>query len=101
MCLVWHIDDSIPNNANEKHPKVALEQADGLNQLAISTSGSGDAGDPYPGTTDNRTFTSVSKPNSRSYAGQNTNVSVTQISSSGPSMTMRITVKTPATEAKL
>ncbi|OGM40719.1 hypothetical protein ABOM_011039 [Aspergillus bombycis] len=88
--IIWHIDDSQGDNSDETHYLVAMEQADGLNQLATSTSGRGDAGDPYPGATDNRSFTNTSRPNSQSYSGQATGVSVTNISAAAASMTMDI-----------
>ncbi|PYH99772.1 M6 metalloprotease [Aspergillus ellipticus CBS 707.79] len=89
---IWHIDESKPDNSDETHYQIALEQADGLNQLATSTAGRGDAGDPYPGTTNNRSFTNTSTPNSQSYAGRVTGVSITNISDVAASMTMDITV---------
>lgn len=96
--LIWHIDDSIAGNTNENHYKVALEQADGLRHLEDLTN-RGDAGDAYPGSTDNRAFTAASTPNSNSYAGTPTSVAVTQISDSGPSMTARVSVTGQAVPA--
>jgi immune inhibitor A len=78
---------------NENHPKVGLMQADGLEQLKTSTAGRGDPGDPFPGSNKNTAFTSTSKPNSKSYAGEDTLVTITNISASAPTMTMNITVK--------
>jgi immune inhibitor A len=89
---VWHIDDSKDNNKDENHPKVGLVQADGLDHLQSKTNG-GDAGDPFPGTANFRTFTSTSNPNSKSYVGEDTFVSITSISPSSSTMTMEITVK--------
>ena len=73
-------------------------QADGLNQLAISTAGRGDAGDPFPGSSNNTAFTFTSNPSSKSYAGGDTTVEITNISNSATTMTMDITVRsfTPA-----
>ncbi|KAK9481983.1 immune inhibitor A peptidase M6-domain-containing protein [Lipomyces starkeyi] len=90
--LVWHIDDSQDDNHIETHYKVGLMQADGLNQLATSTAGRGDAGDSFPGSSDNTSFTSISSPNSRSYAGQDTRVSITKISPASAAMAMEIAV---------
>ena len=90
--LIWHIDESISANSNEAHPKVALKQADGLKQLEAGTN-RGDAGDPYPGTTNNKTFNKSSNPNSKSYAGSDTCVGVTEIGASAATMSARLSVK--------
>jgi immune inhibitor A len=89
--LVWHIDEAIATNSNEDHPKVALEQADGLRHLEHRTN-RGDAGDAYPGSSDNRAFTASSTPNSRSYGNMDTCVSITAISDSSPVMTVNLKV---------
>ncbi len=64
--LVWHIDetaDRFAANADDSGRLVDLEEADGLDQLDNKTS-SGDAGDPYPGSTDNFTFGPGTDPGS-------------------------------------
>jgi immune inhibitor A len=70
-------------------------QSDGLNQLATKTGGRGDAGDPFPGSTNNRSFMATSNPNSKGYNGRDSFVSITNISSASPAMTMNITVRPP------
>jgi immune inhibitor A len=81
--LIWHIDDSISGNSNEIHPRVALVQADGHKDLE-NGSNRGDAGDPYPGASDNRSFTLDTTPSSRSYAGVDTCVKLTIHGENGP-----------------
>jgi len=67
--LIWHIDADVSDNNNECYPggpscanshyKVALVQADNLYDLEkdVNNGGNrGDTGDPYPGSTNNRTF---------------------------------------------
>lgn len=71
---------------------IKLIQADGLDQLKQNNSGQGDAGDVFPGATDNRTFNSISKPNSKSYSGADSYVSVTNIPPPSTTMTLNITV---------
>ncbi|MBK7140821.1 MAG: M6 family metalloprotease domain-containing protein [bacterium] len=67
LCI-YHIDQAAGSNNNEARYMVALEQADGLNSLA--TLGSrGDAGDVWPGATDNRNFHNLSVPNSKTNIG--------------------------------
>jgi immune inhibitor A len=100
--LIYHVDESISDNvANEHewypgytdsgHYKVALEQADSLWQLEKNIN-RGNNGDPYPGYYNRRTFNSSSTPNSKSYAGTQTYVGVTNISNSGDTMTCNFSI---------
>ncbi len=99
LCI-YHIDESQSGNNNQWYPghtsyghyKVAFEQADGLWELERILS-SGNAGDPYPGSGDNRTFGSLSAPDSRDYSGGKTSVAVTAISNSGPTMSANFSVQ--------
>lgn len=97
--LVYHIDEAISSNDNENHPKVALLQADGLKQLNTAAN-RGDAGDPYPGSSNNVTFNSTSNPNSKSYGNMDTCVSISNISAAGATMAARIAVKCKTKEIK-
>jgi hypothetical protein len=84
--LIWHIDENASDNNHQWYPgytdsghhKVALGQADNLWELEKKLD-YGDPGDPYPGSFLNRNFKSSSSPNSRSYAGGETYVFVTNI----------------------
>jgi immune inhibitor A len=89
--LLWHIDDSTDDNSNENHYKVALVQADGLRQLELRKD-AGNAGDPFPGSSDNRTFDGGSSPDSKSYAGADTHVAVREISDPAAVMTAALDV---------
>jgi immune inhibitor A len=89
--LIWHIDETTSTNTNEAHYKVALVQADNNKDLEAA-SNRGDAGDPYPGTSNNSAFTKSSAPNSMSYAGQDTCVAITSISAPSAVMTANIRV---------
>jgi|GEM_PF-3467746 len=98
--LIWHVDPAITNNNRECYPggplcslqhyKVALIQADNRYDLERNIN-YGDAGDPYPGSSNNRTFNASSTPNSNLYDGSPSNVSVTNISDPGPIMTTTLT----------
>lgn len=90
--LICHVDESVSGNSDENHPLVAVEQADGLNELA--NGGGSDSGDPWPGSTTNRNFTGSSNPNSHDYAGNSTQVSVKNISNSAVTMTADVEVET-------
>ena len=93
--LIWHIDEHRATNNKEcrtgpgtscaRHYHVALMQADNMWQLEKGTN-SGDDGDPYPGSSNNRAFTDSSAPSSKLWNGASSNVSVTNISNSGAAM---------------
>lgn len=97
--LIWHIDEDVIDanmgtnsvNGDENHKGVDLEEADGNNDLD-GVGNRGDAGDPFPGSTNNTTFDQESNPNSKSYANRCTGVEVTDISASGDPMTADIKV---------
>ncbi len=76
--LIWHIDETQWGNTEDFHHLVDLEQADGLYQLNNGNS-NGDAGDPFPGTTQNTRFSYDSTPNSRYYDNSSSGVSVVDI----------------------
>jgi immune inhibitor A len=90
--LIYHIDEAITSNSNEAHPMVKLMQADNKNDLENNVN-RGDAGDPYPGSTKNRSFNGSSSPNSNSYAGNPTCVSVAEISDPAAVMSALLKVR--------
>jgi M6 family metalloprotease-like protein len=83
--LIYHVDDSQSGNQNENHYLVDVEQADGLRNLN-NNQGRGDAGDPFPGSTQNTRFDFGTNPNSQDYTLQNTFVSVRNIYKDGNMM---------------
>ncbi len=95
--LIWQINESVRfdnfANADANNRLVDLVQADGLRQLNIPTGNRGDAGDPYPGTTENRIFNAASDPSSNQN-GVPSGVSVTDISDCGPVMTANFFIPT-------
>ncbi|MDY6863453.1 MAG: M6 family metalloprotease domain-containing protein [Thermodesulfobacteriota bacterium] len=96
---IWHIDEKQSTNKKEYYPpfnifghyKVALEQADGLWHLEKNNN-RGDAGDLYPGSSDNRSFNNNSTPNSKLYNGSPSNFSITAITSFGSTLTATFSV---------
>jgi len=85
LCI-YHVDESVVDNSNPNHYRVALEQADGHNDLAFTYDNDGDAGDTWPGSTDNRNFHDQSIPNSRTFFSGSSQIGVWEISDSGPMM---------------
>jgi len=79
LCI-FHVDDAVGSQSNRLRYKVAMEQADGDNDLAEN--GGSDFGDPWPGQTNNRDFHDQSEPNSRDNDGGITEVGVWAISNS-------------------
>lgn len=74
--LIWHIDLSVVNggmNSNSVNAGpvqgVALEQADGLNELRTFGGDRGDGGDAYPGSTNNQRYSFTTSPSARDNAG--------------------------------
>jgi immune inhibitor A len=90
--LIWHIDENQTSNTDENHYKVALMQADGKRDMERNAN-RGDAGDAYPGSSNNKTFNLTSKPNSKSYGNVDSGVAVTTIGANGPTIPVQIQVK--------
>jgi len=78
LCI-YHVDEFRHDNTDPSNYMVAIEQADGDNALAFGNS-SGDAGDLWPGSTNNRDFNDRSIPSSRTNGGSTTQVGVWNIS---------------------
>jgi hypothetical protein len=91
--LIYHVDNSRTNNTDENHYLVDLEQGDGNRDLNRN-SNRGDAGDPFPGSTNNRTFDGSTNPRSTDYEHAETYVGVRNISSSNMTMTADLDVGT-------
>jgi immune inhibitor A len=89
--LIWHIDENQSGNTDENHYKVGLVQADGLRNLERDQN-RGDRGDPYPGSRNNTNLTASTTPNSNSFTGVSTGVSIVNIAASGAMMSANITV---------
>lgn len=85
--LVFHVDETMenndhpfyPGNEGNLHDLIALEQADSNYDLE-QFENAGDAGDPFPGNTNNTTFNAESNPGSLDYEGQPTGVAIENIS---------------------
>jgi len=97
--LIWHIDDAKVNNSQEWYPGlnlnshylVALEQADGLFQIENRIN-CGDAGDPFPGTSNNTVFGGISLPSANSYRYDLSSFILNNISPSDSVMYIDVTI---------
>ncbi len=74
--LVWHIDEAKSDNTQGGHTAAAhrlvdIDEADGLAEL--DNNGDADAGDPYPGSTNNRVLGDATTPDSKLYDGTSSN----------------------------
>jgi len=93
--LVWHIDATTDSSGNNfkydnsytSHKLLRLMEADGLEE--IINNGTADAGDYY---NSGDTFGPYSSPDSKDYAGNNTMISVSDVSADGISMTADIAI---------
>ncbi|RPJ47017.1 MAG: M6 family metalloprotease domain-containing protein, partial [Chloroflexi bacterium] len=83
--LIWHIDETVSywNNANGNPdtPLAAVEEADGLADLYYGND-RGDAGDPYPGTSNRLNFSGITNPNSNYHNGTTSNLGVSLVTTS-------------------
>ncbi|MBI2417705.1 MAG: M6 family metalloprotease domain-containing protein, partial [Ignavibacteriales bacterium] len=80
--LIYHVDDNVGSNTNENHYKVDVEQADGRRDLNRKIN-RGDAGDPFPGITNNKYWGVNTNPNSNSYSAGSTYIFLKNITKSG------------------
>ncbi len=101
--MIWHVDESVcvleAPNYDPKHFFLTVKESDGREDLQrdmtvlvkedvdkVQKDLAGDAGDPFPGRTNNRIFDDESTPNSRSYEGNKSLVKVASISDSADLM---------------
>jgi len=76
--LIWHVDESMPDNNDPAHKLVDLEEADGRRDLDHAAN-SGDEGDPFPGAAGNTGFATLTSPSSGRYDGSASGVVVSGI----------------------
>lgn len=89
--LIWHINENRSNNNNEACFLVGLVQADNLRDLE-NKANNGDSGDPFPGSTNKRSFGSITTPSSLLCDNSTRDMSLTSISNSGNSMIFNASV---------
>lgn len=95
--LIWHVDENRIDvnmkkgklNDSESAQSISLMEADGqfnLREGTDSGGNDGDAGDYFPGTTGNTSFTSTSNPSSNKNNGERSGVSIRYIDIDSPSL---------------
>lgn len=96
--LIWHIDETIEGNSNrdfeDPHYGVALEQADGRNDLEDGAN-RGDTTDAYDASTQG--FNGVTSPNSKWWDGSGSGVRVKVLSAASSSMKVQFGAVPPDT----
>jgi len=100
--LIWHVDSVLmrerepANDVNALPPHaLRLEQADGradLDQPGASLQNRGDAGDPFPGATNNTTFGFNTNPSSATNLGTQSYVTIDSIAQATPGGAVTATV---------
>ncbi|MEE3877546.1 M6 family metalloprotease domain-containing protein [Vibrio sp. YYF0003] len=88
--IIEHVDENKTNNTDESHYLVDIEQADGQRHLNTNAN-SGDSNDPYPSGSNNR-FSNTSTPNSKSYSGADSKVTVSDITRVSNNITANVNV---------
>ena len=86
--LLWHIDETQPDNDDQTHYLVDLEEASGRQHLELNEN-SGEDSDYYRGG-GSTVFSATSTPNNLSYAGAPLGLDITSVSASGQSMTFTV-----------
>ena len=86
--LIWHVDETRPNNDDQTHYKVDLEEASGTQHLELNMNPGEDS--DYFRAGNATMFTESSTPNNLGYAGQILGVNITDVGTSGDSMPITI-----------
>jgi len=86
--LIWHVDETQPDNDDQTHYMVDLEEAGGTQHLELNLNGGDDA--DYYREGNNTTFTALTTPNNLSYSGTPLGLDIVSVSPSAPTMTFTI-----------
>ena len=92
--LIYHFDAAVGGQTNPDRYRLALEEADGHRDMAYNGS-SGQASDPYPGSTNDRFFHDFTSPSALTNLGLTTEVGVWDISDSDSAMFATLCVEYP------
>ncbi|HEX7879743.1 MAG TPA: M6 family metalloprotease domain-containing protein [Candidatus Eisenbacteria bacterium] len=92
--LIWHVDEKRPGNLGPNHYRVALEQADGLDELGRPTGDRGDAGDAWPPPT---RFAHDTRPGSGNHDDEPSWVVIDRMERGAQGMSATLDIAPPAT----
>ncbi len=87
--LIWHVDETQPDNDDQTHYMLDLEEASGTQHLELNSNTGNDSDYFRIGTM--TSFTSNTTPNNKSYANVPVGLEISSISSSASSMTFTVT----------
>lgn len=93
--MVWHINENSVDQSNPQALRVQVLQADGRQDIENQVVPYGDASDPFPGQLAVKTIDDNTAANMRDATGTETQLSITQISSSGQVMTANLYITPP------
>ncbi|MCX5752795.1 MAG: M6 family metalloprotease domain-containing protein, partial [Candidatus Krumholzibacteria bacterium] len=90
--LIWHVDETQPNNNDQTHYKVDLEEASGTQHLALHPNEGGNPGDDYDyfRSGNANDFMESTTPNNLSYAGVPLGLNIAGVSATGSTMSFAI-----------
>lgn len=102
--LVWHVDDGVLAgrwggngvNSNAARQGVRVVQADGQAHLQTVGGGRGDAGDPFPGSTNNTSFHAGTLPGAYSNDGWVSGLTLLDLGAVGQTMNFRLLTRLQA-----
>ena len=88
--LIWHIDESRPNNDNQTHYKVDVEEASGIQHLQLNMNDGQDSDYYREGNVTE--FDETTTPNSTGYTGIPIGLGIANVGPTGPNMVFDVTV---------
>ena len=88
--LIWHVDENQPNNNDQTHYKVDLEEASGTQHLELDVNAGEDSDYFRSGNVTN--FELCTTPNNKSYSYDPLTLELSEVSSSVPIMSFRVSV---------
>ena len=97
--LIWHVDRTVPNNDDQTHYMVDLEEASGTQHLALNQNRGEDS--DYFRSGNATAFDASTTPNNLGYSGQALGLDVAEASMTGATMffvvnPMMVTIQSPA-----
>jgi M6 family metalloprotease-like protein len=92
--LIWHVDETQPNNDDQTHYMVDLEEASGTQHLALNQNAGEDSDYFRAGNATN--FNASTTPNNLSYSGMALGLDIAGVSGTGSSMSFLVNPMTVA-----